>query len=112
MGDVVDGQRLRAMREVKGWDQRTLARRAGVDPSVISRLERGVQGDVRASVLVALARTLATPVDSLLSASGEETHPELVRELDAALRALAGISPDHQRQVAAMLRGYLAHPPE
>src|SRR5262245_12483214 len=58
MSDILDTQALRSLREAKGWDQQTLASAAGVDPSVVSRLERGLQVDLKASVLVGLAYAL------------------------------------------------------
>src|SRR5438309_1833300 len=107
MGKVIDAGSLRAVREAKGWDQRTLAERAGIDPSVVSRLERGLQLDLRASVLVALARALDTTIDSLLAAPYQRSHPPMIPELAAVMTEVAELPEAHQHQVAAILRAYL-----
>lgn len=105
MAELLDTRTLRTLREAQGWDQQTLAQRAGVDPSVISRLERGLQEDLRVSVMVALARALGTSVESLLAAP-----PVPLRfgaELTAALTQLDALSRAQQHQVAALLRAYV-----
>jgi transcriptional regulator with XRE-family HTH domain len=106
MAELLDVRMLRALREARGWDQQTLAREAGVDPSVISRLERGLQDDFRVSVLVALARTLAIPVDSILAEPA--VTPALDAELAAIVSQLGALTSAQQRQVAAILSAYLA----
>jgi transcriptional regulator with XRE-family HTH domain len=112
MSDVIDPQVLRSLRESRGWDQLTLATAADVDPSVVSRLERGLQQDLKASILVALARALETPVDALLIASAQHAPPPLVAELGAVMTELGALPPLQQRQVAAIVRAYLSAMPE
>jgi transcriptional regulator with XRE-family HTH domain len=112
MSDVLDPQVLRSLREARGWDQLTLATMADVDPSVVSRLERGLQQDLKASVLVALARALETPVDVLLMPSSQHAPALLVAELTAVITELAALPQAQQRQVAAIVRAYLSAMPE
>jgi transcriptional regulator with XRE-family HTH domain len=112
MGDVINPQLLRALREARGWDQQTLELTAEVDPSVVSRLERGLQVDLKASVPVALARALDTPVDTLLVAPRGHDSSALVLELSAILGEVAKLSPAQQRQVAAIMRAYVSALPE
>lgn len=107
---LLNTEALRALREGRGWDQQTLARQAGIDPSVISRLERGLQDDMRVSVLVALARALQTPMDLLLVEP--VAAPALGAELTGAIAALGQLAPAQQRQVAALLRAYMSALPE
>src|SRR5262245_27484976 len=111
MSDIIDPQVLRSLREPRGWDQQTLATAAEVDPSVVSRLERGLQQNLMASVLVALARALATPVDALLIASAQHAPPPLVAELGAVMTELGKLPPSQQRQVAAIVRAYVTTMP-
>ena len=101
---------LRALRAARGWDQQTLAQRAGIDPSVVSRLERGLQEDSRLSVLVALARAFQVSTDLLLV--NPTIVPAIEADLAAAIATLAQLSPAQQRQVAALLRAYMAHLPD
>jgi len=110
MAELLDARVLRALREAQGWDQQTLAQHAGIDPSVVSRLERGLQDDLRASVLVAFARALTTPVDSLLL--DIPLPPRFDPDLTAALAKLDGLSSAQQRQIAALLRAYVATIPD
>ena len=112
MSDVLDTQVLRSLREAKGWDQQTLANAAGIDPSVISRLERGLQIDLRASVLVAVARALAIPVDSILATPYQYASPEFIVELTDAVGTLTALSAAQQRQIAALIRAYVLTRPE
>jgi transcriptional regulator with XRE-family HTH domain len=111
MADIVlNTEALRALREARGWDQLTLAQRAGVDPSVISRVERGLQDDMRVSVLVALARTFQVSTDFLLV--DPVTPLAMSDDLSAAVVTLGQLSVARQRQVAALLRAYLTHLPD
>ncbi len=112
MSAVLDGNVLRSLRESRRWDQATLAKRAGVSPPVVSRLERGLQDDLDASVLVALARSLDVPVDSLLIAGTQSVQPDLIAELVSAVARLPHLSVAQQTQVAAILQGYLSTLPE
>lgn len=59
------GQRVRTLREGKGWSQVDLAYEAGIDPRSVSRIETGRQ-DVRLSVIVALATALGCKIDDLI----------------------------------------------
>jgi transcriptional regulator with XRE-family HTH domain len=117
MNALININMLKSLRELRGWDYQTLATQAKVDRSVISRIERGSQHDLKVSVLVAIARALEVPVDQLIVASnaagaGDGDQNQLVAELSVVVSALAPLSPTHQRQVAAILRGYLSILPE
>lgn len=110
---LLNPKTLRVLRAGKGWDQKTLAQAAGVDPSVISRLERGLQDDLRVSVLVGIAGALGTSVDALLSAPyGRAGASGVIPELAGVLSELESLSEKHQRQLAAILRAYLESLPE
>ena len=105
------GETLRLLRERHGWDQQTLAQHAGIDASVVSRLERGLQTDFKVSVLITLARTLTVSLDTLLDHPATPPSP-LITELELVLPDLARLSPAHQRQVAAIVRSYLSTLPD
>lgn len=108
MGTLIDGQGFRALRRARGWDQKTLADKAGVDPSLISRLERGLQDNVTTSALVGLAQTFDVPVDALLVPYRDQPSSSLVHELEVVVSNLPNLSPENQRLVAAILWGCLS----
>lgn len=112
MDAILDTHTLRTMREARGWDQATLARMAGVDQSVISRLERGVQGDLRASVLVGLARAFQIPVDALLATPYPYEPTTLLPELARVVADLPELDEEYQRHLTGILRAYLTGLPK
>jgi transcriptional regulator with XRE-family HTH domain len=59
--------RLRALRMARGWTILELARRSGVDDSIIGRWERGKRQPLVASSL-AVARALGVPLEEILPA--------------------------------------------
>lgn len=106
---ILNGSLIRQLREQKGWDQRRLAREAEIHPSVLSRLEREVQEDVRLSVVVALASTLDIPIRSLLRDPDVSTHGlDLIPDLKNVMVILADYPEAIQRQAAGILKGYLS----
>lgn len=64
----IDMTKVRIMAEDLGWSQRTLARRAGVDPSVLSRLAR--TGKAYPSTVLLIASALGVGVPDI--AAGRE----------------------------------------
>jgi transcriptional regulator with XRE-family HTH domain len=59
------GDRIRLLRESKGWLQRELAKAAGVPLRTIGRIERG-EVDVRLSTLARIAHGLGVTLTDLL----------------------------------------------
>lgn len=105
----LDGQKIAQMRQQRGWDQYELAKQAGVHPSVISRLERGVQEDARLSVVLAIADALGITVDELLSRTAvEDVVQTMVPELQVILVELQKQPAVIQQQAAGILRGFLS----
>lgn len=107
MNDVINTQVLRKAREVRGWDQQTLARQSGVDPALISRLERGLQRDLRVSGLVAIARALGIHPEILLVTSESHLNHYLSEELRVVFNDLVVLPLEFQRHVAALLATYI-----
>jgi transcriptional regulator with XRE-family HTH domain len=60
------GEKLKALRELRGWSQRELARQSGVRQTLISELESGRKEDTTGSNLRKLAETLHVSVDYLV----------------------------------------------
>jgi len=107
---VIDGDTIRHLREARGLTMVDLARAAGIDHAVVSRLERGLQRDLTVSALIGLARALGVAVDTLLTVSPEVRRGSgtLIGELAAAVAALEALSERQQRHAAALLRTYHA----
>ena len=89
---AVLGARVRVLREERGLSLRELARRAEVQVSDISRLERGLTGQPRLALGIALARALGLTLSELLGeveASPERAPPApALLELRLALEAI------------------------
>ena len=60
--------KLRALREARGWTQVELARRSGVAQSTISSIESGVRGaNMGAALSLRLARALGVRIQDVVS---------------------------------------------
>lgn len=105
---LINGEKITLLRKQKGLDQRDLANAAGVDPSVISRLERNLQDDCMLSVIVHIAEALNVPVDELLIAGQSAIQKDLHPEFQAVIGVLAHFPPMIQQQAAGILRGYVS----
>ena len=71
------GERLKLLREERGWSQRELAERSGVPYFTIYRCERGTHGEPRVSMAAKLARALGVSLDLLADTYGDimrDTH--------------------------------------
>jgi len=103
------GERVRALRERRGWNPRQLALAAGVDPAYVYRIEDGGRRPSH-QTLTNLAGALGVAVSDLTG----QTEPELLTagedfatahrwaalapaladtDVEALLRTLAGLSP-------------------
>jgi transcriptional regulator with XRE-family HTH domain len=60
--DLDVGQRLRAMRQLRGWTLQRVADKAGLSPSFLSQVERG-----RAATSIASLKRIATALDLSMS---------------------------------------------
>ena len=115
-GELIDVDMLRALRKARSLSQDALAKLAGVDRTVVARLERGGQRDLRLSVLVGLATALNVSVETLVKTPLPvgAPAPQLAHELAAALASLDTLGPELQLQLAAIINAYLttlpAHP--
>jgi len=59
------GEKVKALREQRGWSQRELSRRAQVRQSLLSELELNKKMDTTGSVLRRLAQALGVSMDYL-----------------------------------------------
>ena len=65
------GERLKRLRETRGWSQQELADRSGVPYITIYRCERGLHQEPRVSVAAKLARALGVSLDILANTYGD-----------------------------------------
>ena len=109
MRELIDVEMLRALRTARGLSQGALAALAGVDRTVVARLERGGQRDVRLSVLLGLAGALCVSIEKLvvLPRPADSPSPHLSQDLAAAVATLDTLAPESQRQIAAIIHAYL-----
>lgn len=104
---IAFGELLGSLRTIRGWSQGQLAKRSGLDPSSISRLEAGTRAPERETVL-RLADALALPIpdrDRLLAAAGFRSialDDPLISELGALL-----VDPNLPAAAAEELRALL-----
>ena len=105
---IINNSRIIELRLHKKWEQKQLAQEAGVAPSVISRLEQGLQADFKITVIASVAKALGVSVDSLLSHPYQADTGEIVVELREIMVELSNQPNPIQRQAAGILRGYLA----
>ena len=104
---------LAAYRAERGWSKADLAKRAGFDPSTITRLEQGARHPDRATVTQlaeAMALTLADR-DRMLAACGYRSDtwddPDLVQL--ATLLADRAIPEPVREEIRTMLRMAISH---
>lgn len=101
----INGEKIAALRKQHGLDQLELAKAADVAQSVISRVEREMQGDYKLSVIVSIARVLGVTVDELL-VKGENSG-QFDPELQAMITILESRDKQTQRIAARTIRGLL-----
>ena len=88
-------QRIRGLRQARGWSLDALAARCQISPSTLSRIETG-QRSIGLQQLVPLARALGTTIDHLVESEQDEDvviHPVPHRELGLTTWLLSRDSP-------------------
>jgi transcriptional regulator with XRE-family HTH domain len=70
------GEKLKALREERGWSQYELSERAGVRQALLSELELGKKEDTTGRNLRRLARALHVSVDYLIGRYNESPDPK------------------------------------
>ena len=83
------GDRLKRLREARGWSQQELADQAHVPYITIYRCERGLHQEPRVSVAAKLARALGVSLDVLADTYGEVMQEEPGSELVPTVAVLA-----------------------
>ena len=83
------GRTIADARSEKGWTQRDLATHAGFDAMTVSRVERGVGGELE--TIIRLARTLGVPLGELFTEYAEHEAQQVeLREVKALVVDVMG----------------------
>lgn len=102
---VLLGKRITAAREARRWTRSDLARKAGVDPSYVTRIEEAHYKRPSVDKVAAIARALGIPVTDLTEPPPDLAAGVAPGELEAMFR------PDETLLVAAVARGLKRHSP-
>lgn len=98
------GERIRRLRQEKGWTQRELATHAGLKPAGLSKYELGIYQPSLATVK-AIADALGTTADHLLGGSGPETDADT--RLKSLLSRLGELPAEPRHAIAEILDALL-----
>ncbi len=105
---LIDGAKIRRLRQNKGWSQFDLARITLVDQGTISQLENNQKTNVRIETLVRLARAFGIALDELLvppdPSEVEPTDPQL----DVMMRLVVDMTPEERASAEMFIRFVLA----
>jgi transcriptional regulator with XRE-family HTH domain len=105
---LIDGDKIRALRNKKRWTQKDLAMAAGVDQGLVSRLENNDQRGTRIDTLVAVARALGVATDDLLVPAEplpmEPTDPQM----DVMMRLVEDMTPEERESAEMFVRFVIA----
>lgn len=99
-------QRIRGLRQARGWNLEALAARCRMSPSTLSRIETG-QRSIGLEQLVPLARGLGTTIDHLVESEQDEDvviHPVAHREVGLTTWLLSRESPQPGGSMVAKMR--------
>lgn len=94
----VFGARVREARKQRGWSQRELAERVGVDRLTVTKIEQGgTRADVRLSELLAFSSVLGVAPVHMLTPLDDDELMEIT----------PGLPPAPAKRVRAWIRGWL-----
>jgi transcriptional regulator with XRE-family HTH domain len=80
-------EKIKSLREGRGWNQSELARAAKLSANTIWHLERGLIRMVKHQTLVSVASALGVPVQAILSAN---QPADIDAQLQSAIQSLSG----------------------
>jgi transcriptional regulator with XRE-family HTH domain len=105
---LIDGEKIRSLRNKRRWTQKQLALVSGVDQSIISHLENNTKPGARIETLAALARAFRVAMDDLLVPVDplpiEPTDPKL----DVAMRLVENMTDEEWQSAEMFIRFVLA----
>lgn len=69
-GRMTVGGKIAQLRAARGWSMNELARRSGLNPPTLQKIETGKTEDPGVSMILAIARALAVTVEQIVGRSG------------------------------------------
>lgn len=103
---AIDGQKIRSLREQRGWTQKELALKSGVDQSLISALETDRKEDVRFSTIMAMARALNVQPHQLLTSSDSPPPEPTDPQITIMMRMVNDMTVEERASVIAFVNLY------
>jgi len=101
---LIDGEKIRPLRNKRRWTQKQLAMTSGVDQSIISNLENNAKPGTRIETLVALARAFGVATDDLFVPAEpipvEPTDPKL----DVMMHLVEDMTDEEKASVEMFIR--------
>lgn len=96
------GARVGSLRQTKGWTRAELARRTGLNPTHLWKIEQGHRARVEAETVRRLARALGCTTDYLLGMDEGDAEPPAYpwRALDHRVQPVA---PETAQRLNAMI---------
>jgi transcriptional regulator with XRE-family HTH domain len=102
----IEGAKIRALRESRGWTQRDLWQRSGVDQAVISALESNQKGDIFYRTIRKLAHTLGVRTDDLLASTESIKIEPADPQINVAMRLVNDMTTE-ERDAALTFMNYV-----
>jgi transcriptional regulator with XRE-family HTH domain len=102
----IDGRKIRSLRERRGWTQKDLSLKSGIDQSLISALETDRKEDVRFSTIMALARSLGVQPHQLLTSSESVPVEPTDPQISIMMRMVNNMTVEERASVIALVNLY------
>jgi transcriptional regulator with XRE-family HTH domain len=101
------GKRIAEYRKLKGWNQRQLAQAVGYSLSLVEKIERGVRGVERYSMLHTFARALGVDISELtgdVSRTRKQREHATIPEIRRVMTAMPYVIEDGPHRSVDELR--------
>ena len=85
-------EKVKELRNKKGWNQKQLAEATGISQATISRIEDGSIQQIKSDALKNLAEKLDTTIDFLTGKTNELTEKEVINSDARAKRIFRGFN--------------------
>ena len=101
---LIDGEKIRALRNKKRWTQKQLALVSGTDQGLISKLELNDQRGTRIDTLVAVARALGVATDDLLVPADPVPMEPTDPQMDVMMRLVEDMTAEERQSAEMFIR--------